>query len=67
MNSKLNVCNCGKNLKLLNKYNYKMHIMSCKKRKSIEAAIVGNNKISKFFSNNSSKGKYIYYYLLNSQ
>lgn len=60
MNSKLNVCYCGKNLSLLNSYNYKLHFKSCKKRKSIEAAIVGNNKISKFFGDNSFKGKYLY-------
>lgn len=61
MNSKTKsviFCHCGKNLSLLNEHNYKLHIKSCKKRKNIEAATVGNNKITKFFVDSSLKGKY---------
>lgn len=53
--SKSNICKCGKNLKLLNRHNYTLHMNSCKKRKNVDTAIIKNEKISKFFHINTSK------------
>jgi len=44
--SKYKICSCGKNLSLMNKHNYDLHIHSCKKRKMITSK---NSNINKYF------------------
>lgn len=43
---KFKICSCGKNLSLMNKHNYELHIHSCKKRKITTS---NNSNITKYF------------------
>jgi hypothetical protein len=44
---KFKICSCGKNLSLMNKHNYELHIYSCKKRKITTS---NNSNITKYFA-----------------